>query len=333
MEYTPKPLYLMKPAEYTPEIRGAMTQFFTEWFKHHAKSESDLLYHYTTREGMLGILRSKNLRFGHSTSFNDPNEILYGQKVIVSVIQDRLTNEENQDVRRFLSILTGFVNLTDSIGYDFYIACFCETDNLLSQWRAYSSQGGGFCLGFDLGEKTKMVPDESDLISEVYLCLRKVLYDENTQKDLVGKYIDSLIAAVKAVDLSEGDSDPQVKISLMAIEAANVLWDFVISFKNAVFKEETEWRIVYASQRTHEASKVNFVQSDPYLKPYRTFYFYQNVDNSDVFPLKSITSGPSLDTMQIDASLNILANNLQTETGNILFPKTVDVRTAGYKIK
>jgi hypothetical protein len=29
------------------------------------------------------------------------------------------------------------------------LACFCDRDNLLSQWREYGAGGDGFALGFD----------------------------------------------------------------------------------------------------------------------------------------------------------------------------------------
>ena len=333
MDFKPDLLYLMQEAEETPEIKRAIKDFAPTWLHHHKTSKNDLLYHYTTFDGMSGILQGQNIRFGHSTTFNDPNEILYGMDLIKNIIHEKVRNESNQETRDFLSNLVLQVNSLDTIGFDVFLACFCETDNLLSLWRTYSSQGGGFCLGLDFSEKTKMVKEASDLESEAYLCLRKVLYEKGLQESLVEDYISKLICAFQSVGLPSDGFERHTKTAMMGMQAANVLWDMVFSFKHSAFSEETEWRIVHVTQRSHQAEKVKFIRSGTYLNPYRSLYFFQIEDIRAVFPLRSITYGPSLHPPRIETSLGLLIKNLHANEGAIMSPASVRISGAGYRIR
>src|SRR3569623_156181 len=94
----------------------------------------DTLYHYTTFDGLHGILRSDALWATFSRALNDGTEGSYGR------ISLRNSNILPARMDRPMGCEVGPASV--------FVTCFCEDPDLLSMWRSYSAQGGGFCLGF-----------------------------------------------------------------------------------------------------------------------------------------------------------------------------------------
>ena len=148
MAYTARGNYLYEPVSATPELSKAIRNFDVAWLAIHSRADDIQLYHYTTAAGLDGILRSRALRFGHAYYFNDPNEINYGQKFVSEIIQNILEEENQKESKEFLEALGNQLRIAfGGAGHNPFMACFCETGDLLSQWRIYSSGGRGYCLG------------------------------------------------------------------------------------------------------------------------------------------------------------------------------------------
>lgn len=109
---------------------------------------SALLFHYTTADGLRGIIQDNCLHATSAYFLNDSSEIRYGYGILDRAIQEwRMRNQEAADS------LSGRLleELKERSSRDvprihqarpIYLACFCESDNLLSQWRAYGQSGG-----------------------------------------------------------------------------------------------------------------------------------------------------------------------------------------------
>ena len=105
------------------------------------------VYHYTNAQGLLGILQSGSLRASHFLAMNDFSEVRYAIQVATQVI-DTVRKGAAQEIRDSLFYWLDVVQTTDKFKTP-YLACFCDRDNLLSQWREYGAGGDGFALGFD----------------------------------------------------------------------------------------------------------------------------------------------------------------------------------------
>ncbi len=103
----------------------------------------ELLYHYTTQEGLLGILEKDCIWATHYRYLNDASE---GQ-IVSKLLNDELTNrncdECDEGVRS-----QGETIISEITSQDVYATSFSEEGNLLSQWRAYSGNSGGYSIGF-----------------------------------------------------------------------------------------------------------------------------------------------------------------------------------------
>ena len=64
-----------------------------------------------------------------------------------------------EDIQNFLGTLRMLVRNFGSSQFHSFVSCFCQSGNLLSQWRAYADKGGGYCIGFDFSEDVVVTPD------------------------------------------------------------------------------------------------------------------------------------------------------------------------------
>ena len=152
----------------------------TEWANRHS-GHPPVLYHYTTADGFLGIVETRSLWASNAAFLNDSTELVYIVSVLDEIVQELDESGDEVSIRMsaFASLLRR--GLTDLRAYDVYVACFCEAGDLLSQWRGYPRDGGGYSLGFD------------SVVLDAAQSLRRVVYDRPTQLDLVR----SVLAPIK----------------------------------------------------------------------------------------------------------------------------------------
>ena len=131
------------------------------------------LFHYTTADGLFGILRSDELRASSYAFMNDRSEFTYGANLLRAVIEERARSplgETDQDY--YEAILRS----RNPIVSDLYLVCFCAERDLLSQWRGYGGAGSRYCIQFDPAGFTKL-HGASPLLP--------VLYDQDEQRKLL----------------------------------------------------------------------------------------------------------------------------------------------------
>lgn len=344
MVYRSQPLYLMSSASPTKEVQEAMDSYHSLWLAKHDLSEGSHLYHYTTLSGMRGILKDRALWYGHASSLNDPMEIQYGKKIISDVLNNVMKQQDQAEVRAFHMALLAQVEAFGKNMFHAFVVCFCESGNLLSQWREYADRGGGYCLGFAFSSATRFESDLGILGEGNSPYLRKVIYDEDEQRELVRRYVDAVCgAAKKALDRLSATpcSDqsislsPAVIMTRMAMHAVNVLLDMLLCFKHVAFKEEKEWRLVRVTREDYQPENLQFRETAHGLVPYRPTHIYdRQEDGQPQFPLRSISFGPTLDSVRTCAAINLLLHHTAKDQHPIALPSPyqIDITDPGYKL-
>jgi hypothetical protein len=130
-----------------------------------------LLYHYTTQEGLLGILERKKIWASHLQYLNDASEGQIFTKLLRDEFKQRTAKGSKDTAQKFIAfsqlmgvlegqpeskiqcaenkVLDWGLNAFSWINaQDTFVASFSEQGDLLSQWRAYSGETGGYSLGF-----------------------------------------------------------------------------------------------------------------------------------------------------------------------------------------
>src|SRR5438270_1551532 len=142
------------------------------------------VFHYTTVGGLQGIVADNCLHASAAYFLNDSSELEYGRRILDKVLdqweldnpeaRDDMTAELVRDLRANISHQAGHEALVQSV----YLACFCQRDNVLSQWRAYG-QAGGYSLGFPVvhGSIHNLTPESPSYTA----LLTRVEYEEKIQ--------------------------------------------------------------------------------------------------------------------------------------------------------
>jgi hypothetical protein len=285
-----------------------------------------LLYHYTSLEGLIGIINGKSLRATHVRYLNDISEIrhAFSNENTKALIGELLPGLDEPKYKILSEALNGLI-IPNEDRYDAFIISFTDDAAVsginhkhigarLSQWRGYSGGSGGFSLGFD--SKRIMGAWESCQIKDtgagLYL-LRCEYEPEEKMKAAknVGaakrKDFDSVHAQYmklfneenhRAPDEAEAQ-DLTMRANIRVLSAA--FTDYYLRaarFKNEAFSEEAEWRIIIHTVREKLMELQNSNPENPLLRfragkfgltPYIDFPVALTSTES---PLRRIVVGP-----------------------------------------
>ena len=98
-----------------------------------------VLYHYTSTDGLLGILANDAVWASDFRYLNDPSEFAFARLQIVSGIRTRLSRLRNPYDR---SVYAAVIDRFERLDTTAFVSSFSENGNLLSQWRAYAPRDG-----------------------------------------------------------------------------------------------------------------------------------------------------------------------------------------------
>ncbi len=335
MSYDAKPVYFYDPAASTSQLKEAILSFQKTWLIKHSSADDLNLYHYTTLEGLKGILNSRSIWFTHVSALNDPLELKYGETIILKILNDFIKTEKNDTIKHILDDISIYIKSFNSNNYQTYVACFCESENLLSQWRAYGFRGGGFNLGLRFKTDTKFYHSKVDK-EESHIILRKIIYDIEEQYKLVSDYLSIIVksATVALNEFTKNNSIPLAWSSIAAIESVNLLIDLMLTFKNPAFKEEAEWRLIKGRQTNIKPEHLEFRESIDGLIPYINTYIQEEIKGNFIFPLNSIKFGPTLDEVRTQSSIHLFLNKEAASDETIkINANDINITGAGYVLR
>ncbi len=326
----------MEATNTTPEIRIAMLEYFNrKWLPIHSSENDIVLYHYTNMAGLRGIINDRSIWFSHTKTLNDPLEIKYGQDLIISILDEYLVDQDNVDILSLIDGLkTGF-KAFNVIDYHTYVACFCSIDNLLSQWRNYGGDGGGVNVGIFINDQTKFYHDLDNNISGGHIILRKVIYDPEEQIEYVKSYMDIIISASRdgIKNFEEHGGLPDGWASTTSMDVVNVLFDFMLTFKNPVYKEENEWRLIKSMQTDCRPEFIRFRGSKNII-PYINTNMSYTKEAIEYFPIRSIKYGHSRDLENIKSIIKLFLMKEEKSNHKIkLETNSIEITGAGFETR
>ena len=267
-------------------------------------NESNELFHYTTANGLMGILKSQTLWCTHARYLNDTNELAVG---IVDIIKPTLLEgftekikthnniqEDNIYISNMLEDYTWRIlnSVSPIILKNVFLFSFCahlqdtlEYENgLLSMWRGYGKDGG-YSLVFNKEDLQHHLPTEFNPELHMYLStFQKVSYTHgNDDKS-------SLIDETKEMIDKIRNNPLDVK------EVARAIMYFATHYKDTAFREENEVRLAIILQEQESAFKSGIrIQLMPdTLRPYIEFPEQKN-EKKNFLPIERIIVGPHSD--------------------------------------
>jgi hypothetical protein len=205
--------------------------------------QTDLLYHYTSATGLLGILSEKALHASDIRHLNDLRELVLVQDQTISEV-DRLRDAEaptSAAAGRLGALWAALVDYKNEGQFGPFVVSFCEDGDLLSQWRGYGS--GGYAIGlsrealsvlpaFPPVDRSTGEPWESGSYAAAPVELRQVRYDSPGASEVIAEIVNH----AKNGEPEQGFMPPS--------DLHTHTFRALATLKDAAFREEREWRLV-----------------------------------------------------------------------------------------
>lgn len=207
-----------------------------------------VVYHYTSAGGLLGIVGDGMVRASNFEYLNDTTEIHHGRERANNVIGRQLVKDLPRSHRQ---VLTSVQRALSDVGRgrEFYLACFCEKGDLLSQWRGYGSARDRFSIGFEMETSTEGLSHR----------FNRVLYRREDQESRVRSAVGEALGAIKH------EKPSRAFVAGVSDLLAEKLIAELVFFKDWSFRDEREWRAVYAAAGGH---RVRFDVSAGFVRPF-----------------------------------------------------------------
>ena len=242
----------------------------------------ETIYHYTTQKGILGIIPTRTMWATQAHFLNDRNEVFLTFKLLERELRRMVSESSNQQHRSLLNEIRHSLSKVDQT--HICTVSFCESGDLLSQWRGYAAQGKGYAMGFDLAELSIIAKQQNFV---VWPCV----YNPTLQLELVKYLIHCWIEKFSEQMLDHGKMIEEINTSICKL--APIL-------KDESFIEEQEWRLV--STATGGEKNMAFREGVFSLIPYLNFKI---CDQNSKDCLNKIVVGPSPHTDLATNSLSM----------------------------
>ncbi len=235
-----------------------------DWQDRLAEKEPDLLWHYTSVNGFQNIVRGK-VYLSCLDRMNDSRE----GKWLSSHLRDMVFPLNTSVVSAMFSPPYG----RDPVGTTFAFSLSQESD-LLSQWRAYANGGRGLAIGFD---GTKLRAASRPITQWESMCYEsednrttfcQVEYLETAAMRDIASQIVELVSSAQIEAEEEWNSRHAPNSSYRGLvgrafsglgrNIGRIIRHLDPMFKNAAFKEESEWRILLyeGTKQVHEGTNL-----------------------------------------------------------------------------
>ena len=212
------------------------------------ENKPQILYHYTTQEGMLGIIKEGALWASHIFFLNDSNELIEPLRIASETIEEyrtKLTEKEMQTKKEEIDRISAYNSYSGCLFFKMFVTSFCNNGDLLSQWRGYGTYGSAYAIGFNR-EKLKEIIDSNNF---------RLLPCEYLDKEEYSKKIkNSILGIVNRPD----------QLSPTYSKFLNT----AATTKLDCFKEENEWRIISTGRISDNDENIRFRSTKSMIVPY-----------------------------------------------------------------
>lgn len=206
-----------------------------------------VLYHYCSVDTFTSIIQNKSLWLSDAEKTNDYTEMKWLFSKIREVIDQTLEMYKAEFPAELLQKVSCVAyevseNLVlkkaPIVRYaKCFFTCLSETQDLLSQWRAYGNDGKGIAIGFNT-ELFRAFLKNTDYT------FTKVIYDTNMISDFLHAAIDEELrwAIQSSIDEKKQQFD-EMELKINVAMLIYSIWQEGFVYKNHTFFEEREWRL------------------------------------------------------------------------------------------
>lgn len=245
-----------------------------------------VLYHYTTGDGLISILRSGQLWMTDAFYLNDPSELRYGTSAFLDRLKERASNEAFALFAHELGL--GLLGQLERIAH-FFVLSFSTDGDELGQWRAYAENGHGFALGFEGAQIEKAFVPDSSLVNRATF---PVAYDESVLRSIHDGIIDALLPVLgKVVGRDLPDDVLQEFLRRASVETSFPALRAALFFKHRGYRNEQEYRFFEGHTYDDDPGALKYRSRTHTLVRYREFDWATSAPSA----LTRVVIGPAAD--------------------------------------
>lgn len=191
------------------------------------------LYHYTTGQGLKGLLDTNEFHCSNISFLNDPSEIDYVKKLVNKIVEENDLYKSIHSKLYHKSEEDFFSNPTK------FILSFCRNKDSLSMWNRYAKDDG-YCIGVILDiEKISTQIRNNDYFVDKLI----VEYDIDKQTDIIKQII--LDYSYKLEQIKHLNYDYQgCPLEELKMNYTFELLSLNQKFKHPAYRDEEEVRLV-----------------------------------------------------------------------------------------
>lgn len=200
--------------------------------------------HYTSINGLKGILESKSLWATNIKYLNDHEEFDHTLMIIERIVSDSLKkrNVEKPDIEYFETfsrlILKEVKTLNERYCSNLFVVSFTSELDQLSQWRGYCAANNGVCIAFNLDDIKQKIDRNYSNVSVV-----DCIYTDKIKNSMIADTLYDGWKLFRSNLLNEGQNyldDNKILLERVVEELSR----YACYFKNEKFSEEKEKRIL-----------------------------------------------------------------------------------------
>jgi len=204
-------------------------------------TSNDLLWHYTTPEGLTGIIESNSLWATDVFYLNDSMEFMHGINIAREIIKQKISSLVGDEKKRLERFDTDLSFIGPDHKRPVYVCSLSKAENELSQWRAYC-RGGGFSIGFPYQGLV-------DAIQGKHFEIKKCIYDVSKQQIIDHLIVSQVMPYIEnPKQFSQVPCTEQMISSIVCGGSNKFLWELYSAcstLKHSSFEREEEWRLVF----------------------------------------------------------------------------------------
>ena len=226
----------------------------------------DIVYHYTSPNGILGILQRKALWFTDCQYLNDMGEFVYIREPFKNAYE-KLNKECGKSMENLDAFIDSFfISPYENLAFNsskkqgkffrgfnslrYYVLCASINPDTANMWNYYIKNGAykGYNLGIDRSFISKWFSNNKN--NEIGFLEGKVIYDKQKQIDMIYNKLEELtnIFEERKKSINKDDENYDYFLDQLSDDYQSELYDYIhekkLFFKNPAFSCEEEYRFI-----------------------------------------------------------------------------------------
>lgn len=251
---------------------------------------SELIYHHTTTEGLIGIVSTGNIWATDIEFLNDHAEFKAGLEELKRTCA-QCSDDAPPELQPAYQVIEELIK-ENLIRRRLYISSFTKSRDDLRQWMSYGRPNASYCIAFDREALAHGCGSASNGHSEQVYRLIDVDYSQAALKEHLRP--DMLRSRIMKMS-KDPSSDGAIFMPLF-----NDLMFGTCSIKNSAFKDEKETRLIFSTRQVDQTSEATMFRSAggmviPYIPV-----------NIPTAAIKEIIIGPTVDQVLAERGVELL---------------------------